>query len=131
MANPLDFRYEHVHVYASDLDESVRWFVDKLGAQETSRGEVGGTTSVFLRLGDRTVIVRGPRPGEDLAPATPGHYGLDHFGLVVDNLAETAAELKRRGVKFTMEPTEIRPGVHISFIQGPDLVTIEILQRDN
>ncbi len=111
MAKPLDFRFEHIHVYASDLAESERWFVDKLGAEVTQRRDAGGTTSAFLRLGDRMVIVRGPNPGETLAPAASGQFGADHFGLLVENLAETAAELKARGVKFTMEPREFRPGV--------------------
>ena len=131
MTKPLDFRFEHIHVYASDLDTSERWFVDKLGAEVIERREGGGAPSLFLRLGDRFVIVRGPNPGEVLAPATGGQFGTDHFGVLVDNLAETAAELKARGVKFTVEPYEIRPGVHISFIEGPDRVSIEVLQRDS
>jgi catechol 2,3-dioxygenase-like lactoylglutathione lyase family enzyme len=130
MAKPLEFRFDHVHVYASDFAESERWFVDKLGAEVMDRRDAGGTKSAFLRLGDRMVIVRGPSPGETLAPAEAGHFGNDHFGLQVQNLAETAAELKARGVKFTMEPNEFRPGVHIAFIEGPDRVSIEILQRD-
>lgn len=130
MAKQLDFRFDHVHVYASDLAESERWFVEKLDAEVVERRESGGTASAFLRLGDRAVIIRGPNPGEVMAPAAGGQFGADHFGLVVDDLAATAAELRARGVKFTMEPNEIRPGVHISFIEGPDRVSIEVLQRD-
>jgi lactoylglutathione lyase len=39
------------------------------------------------------------------------------------------AELKAKGVSFTMEPTEIRPGTKIAFLTAPENVSIELLQR--
>ena len=39
------------------------------------------------------------------------------------------AELKRRGAQVIVEPKTIRPGVRIAFIQGPDHVRIELLER--
>ena len=38
-------------------------------------------------------------------------------------------ELKRRGAQVIVEPKTIRPGVRIAFIQGPDDVRIELLER--
>ena len=55
--------------------------------------------------------------------------GLDHFGLRVDDMDEAVAELKRRGAQFTLEPRTIRPGVRIAFVQAPDNVRIELLER--
>jgi len=55
--------------------------------------------------------------------------GLDHFGLRVDNMDDAVAELKRRGASFKMEPRIIRPGVRIAFIEAPDNVRIELLER--
>ena len=34
-----------------------------------------------------------------------------------------------KGVEFTMKPTVLRPGLKIAFIQAPDGVRIELLQR--
>jgi lactoylglutathione lyase len=51
------------------------------------------------------------------------------LGLRVDNLEAAAAELKQRGATFIMEPRTIRPGVKIAFVQGPDDVRIELLER--
>lgn len=62
------------------------------------------------------------------APAQP-YVGLDHFGLRVEDMDEAVAELKRRGATFTMEPRTIRPGVRIAFVQAPDNVRIELLER--
>jgi catechol 2,3-dioxygenase-like lactoylglutathione lyase family enzyme len=54
---------------------------------------------------------------------------LDHLGLRVDSVDEATAELKRRGATVTMEPKTIRPGVRIAFVQGPDDIRIELLER--
>ena len=43
------------------------------------------------------------RPGE--APSSP-YMGLDHFGMTVVNMDEAVAELKAKGVVFTMEPKQ-------------------------
>jgi len=42
---------------------------------------------------------------------------------------EAVAELKRRGAHFALEPRTIRPGVRIAFVQAPDNVRIELLER--
>lgn len=40
-----------------------------------------------------------------------------------------AADLKKKGVEFTREPTTVRPGVRICFIRAPEGVSIELLDR--
>ena len=40
-----------------------------------------------------------------------------------------AADLKAKGVKFTREPTTVRPGTRVCFIEGPQGVSIELLDR--
>lgn len=129
MAGAIPFRFDHVHYYCSDLAASERWFVEGLGGEVTQRMESGGAKSVFLRLGEASVILRSSPEGENLAAGDANRYGTHHLGLIVDDLDATAAELKRRGVRFIMEPNEIRPGVKISFISGPDDVQIEVLER--
>ena len=40
-----------------------------------------------------------------------------------------AADLKKKGVEFTREPTTMRPGVRVCFIRAPEGVSIELLDR--
>jgi catechol 2,3-dioxygenase-like lactoylglutathione lyase family enzyme len=63
-----------------------------------------------------------------LGPAGP-YLGLDHFGLRVNNLDDTAAELKRRGCEFAIEPRTVRPGLRIAYVRGPENVRIELVER--
>ena len=64
-----------------------------------------------------------PRPPE------PPFLGIEHIGLGVNDLDAAAAQLKARGVRFTTEPRQARPGVRIAFIEGPDRVRIELIER--
>ena len=41
----------------------------------------------------------------------------------------SCVDLKTKGVKFTREPTTVRPGVRVCFIQAPEGVSIELLDR--
>ena len=52
-----------------------------------------------------------------------------HGGRVGTGIDAIAAELKTKGVKFTKEPTTVRPGVRICFIRGPEGISIELLDR--
>jgi len=62
-------------------------------------------------------------------PVTP-HQGLDHFGFHVTDVDNVAAELKAKGVEFTLEPNVPRPGIKMCFIRGPQGISIELLERD-
>jgi lactoylglutathione lyase len=75
---------------------------------------------IHLRSADPTAT--GP------SPQTP-YMGLEHIGLTVENIDAAVAELKGKGVPFTMEPKTIRPGVRIAFLTAPQNVSIELIQR--
>ena len=128
MAGELDFDFNHVHLFCSDLEASERWLVDGFGALVVERRDSNGAPAVELRLAGTRVLLRSAREGEDLAPAGARHFGTDHWGLGVKDLDATAAELKRRGMFFEMEPRQFRPGVRIAFVRGPDDVRVELVE---
>ncbi len=130
MSESLNYTFDHVHVYCSDLAASERWFIEGMGAELVRRRVVKDTPASDLRLGGMSILLRGAWPDEALGAAGPSRFGTDHLGLKVMDLAATAKELKRRGVEFEVEPYEISPGVHIAFVIGPDSLRIEVLQRD-
>jgi catechol 2,3-dioxygenase-like lactoylglutathione lyase family enzyme len=129
MAEALGYRFDHVHVYCSDLAASEQWFVEGLGAQLVRRGEAAGAKQAVLNLAGVSLLLRAAREGEELGQAGGPRFGADHIGLAVDDLDATAAELKRRGVKFSLEPVQFAPGLRISFVTGPDNVRVEIVER--
>ena len=127
MSGNLNYAFDHVHLYCSDVAASERWFVDVMGAEVVRHRTANdapvtdlriGGVNVFLFTGDKTANA----PGRE-------HLGTEHFGLRVENLAATAEELRRRGVQFDVEPKQTRPDLSIAFVKGPDNVRIELLQR--
>jgi catechol 2,3-dioxygenase-like lactoylglutathione lyase family enzyme len=89
-----------------------------------------GRPRTDLDLNGLTIFIAPVAPDAAVPPApTEPYVGLDHFGLRVDDMDEAVAELKRRGASFMMEPRTIRPGVKIAFVQAPDNVRIELLER--
>jgi catechol 2,3-dioxygenase-like lactoylglutathione lyase family enzyme len=122
-------KFDHVHIVCSDLGATERWFVDTLGAEFMRRRDSGGTPSSIVRLGGAQVYLRAARKGEILEPAGTRRYGTDHFSFLVSDLGTTAAELRRRGVFFEVEPFEFMPGLFMSYVVGPDNVRIEFVER--
>jgi lactoylglutathione lyase len=125
-----NYKWDHIHLRSPDPEATAAWFERMLGAQ-VIRSTVDGKPRIDLKLGGADVFIMPVGPGDPVnpPPVTP-YQGLDHFGLTVSGVDAVAAELKAKGVEFTMEPRTIRPGLRICFLRGPQGVSIELLERD-
>jgi len=125
-----NYRWDHIHLRSPDPDATAAWFERILGAQ-VIRSTVEGKPRIDLKLGGADVFIMPIAPGDKVnpPPVTP-YRGLDHFGLTVSGIDAVAAEIKAKGVEFTMEPRTIRPGLRICFLRGPQGISIELLERD-
>ena len=122
--------WDHVHLRTTDPERMAQWFENMLGA-EVIRTMQQGKPRIDLKLGGASIFIAPVAAGDGVnpPPATP-YQGLDHFGLACSGIDAIAAELKRKGVEFTREPTTIRPGVRICFIRALQGVSIELLDRN-
>jgi catechol 2,3-dioxygenase-like lactoylglutathione lyase family enzyme len=123
------FHWEHVHLRSPNPEATAQWYHDKLGADVIRTNNADGSTRIDLNLSGQKVFVALADPAKAAAAPSSPYMGLDHFGLLTDDLDRATAELKAKGVVFTMEPTQIRPGTRIAFIAAPENVSIELLQR--
>ena len=80
MAGNLDYDFNHVHIFCSDLEATERWLVDGIGATVMERRDSNGAPAVELKLAGARLLIRAGREGEQLAPAGARHFGTDHFG---------------------------------------------------
>jgi lactoylglutathione lyase len=123
------FTWEHIHLRTPDPEATAEWYRDKLGAEVIRTKMADGSNRIDLNLAGQRVFIASTEPGKaGEAPHSP-YLGLDHFGMTVANMAEAVAELKAKGVVFTMEPVQIRPGTTIAFLSAPENVSIELIQR--
>ena len=127
---PTSYRYDHMHLRSRDVKKTAEYYRDTFGAKIVESVQSDGRPRTDLDLNGLTIFIAPVSPEAKTPPAPAEPYiGLDHFGLRVDDMDEAVAELKRRGAHFTLEPRTIRPGVKIAFVQAPDNVRIELLER--
>ena len=126
----MSWSYDHVHLKASDLEKTVRYYEANFGAAKKFSRPFRGTTIVGLDLNGMTLLVSGAAEGENpKRGSTDPQFGLIHFGLRCNDLQQKVAELKGNGVELTMDVTDIGGGTKIAFVKAPDEVLIELLQR--
>jgi len=124
--------FDHVHLVSQDPQAAAAWYVDKLGGKIARSGEVRGAPQVYVSVGNAMVIVRGQRPAETAASKPGLQWGVDHFGLQVKgDFDGFCAELKSKGVAFSLEPTDFNANTRIAFIKAPDGVSVELLRRSD
>jgi catechol 2,3-dioxygenase-like lactoylglutathione lyase family enzyme len=122
--------FDHVHLVAKDPQATANWYAEKLDGKIARSLEVKGAPQIYVSLGGFIIIVRGERPAERAA-AKPGlEWGIDHFGLrVKGDFDRFCSGLRSKGVAFSLEPTDFNPTTRIAFIQAPDGVSVELLNR--
>ena len=123
-----EFRSDHLHLRSTDPEGAARFYTEMLGAKRTGEMMSGNALRVTLNLGGLNVFLEEVPPGTPSTPKPP-FLGVEHVGLAVTGFDAAVAELKAKGVVFLKEPSSPRPGVKIAFIQAPDGVQIEILER--
>jgi catechol 2,3-dioxygenase-like lactoylglutathione lyase family enzyme len=124
------YRVDHIHLISPDIENTKRWYCDIFGGNVTFEGEFKGNKVYYVDLNGFNIILIEQLPDEKPLPATiQSREGLDHFGLAVEDMDAASAELKAKGVKFVVEPLQIRPGLRIAYVEAPDKVRIELSER--
>ncbi len=123
-----EFRCDHVHLRSADAEATARFYTDMFGATPNFRRMADGMLRVAVDLGGLTLFIDQVPEGTPRAPRPP-FIGIEHICLAVEGIDTAAAELRRNGVTFVVEPQELRPGVRYAFIEAPDGVRLELIDR--
>jgi catechol 2,3-dioxygenase-like lactoylglutathione lyase family enzyme len=125
------FTWDHIHL-RSPNPEATAAFYERMFGAEVIRTMQQGKPRIDLKVGGANVFIFPVVPGDKTnPPPTSPYQGLDHFGLSVTGIDAVVADLKAKGAEFTMEPNNIRPGIRIAFLRGPEGVSIELLERSS
>jgi len=120
------FSLDHLHMKCQDPEESAKFYKEMFGAREIARVDLRGAPTIRMDLNGVTINLSGRAPGETELYTT---FGLAHYGILVDDLAQTFQKMRAQGVSFIMEPTETAPGLKIAFFRGPSGEIVELLER--
>ena len=118
-------KYLHTMVRISNLDESLRFYVDALGLVELRRHEnkKGRFTLVFLAAPEDETAQVELTYNWDKEPLGGGR-NFGHLAYQVKNIYQTCAKLREKGVVINRPP---RDG-YMAFVKSPDGVSVELLQ---
>jgi len=131
---------DHVAILAKDFDKSVDFYSKVLGfsiirkMEFTEEGHPHKNfRAVFMRIGQSRsgIEILGLMKGaaKQLPPVKRTDIGFQHISLYVANMKETYEDLKRKGVKFRNEPISTPRGAKIAYMEDPDGVEIELIER--
>ncbi|MCZ6853156.1 MAG: VOC family protein [Gammaproteobacteria bacterium] len=120
MEDPNQVGLHHIHLKSPDPEGAFDWYEASFGG---TRDSFAGMLPA-LRYGSLWLLIQNSR-GAELSGTTG--RAIDHLGWSFPDLDAAAVDLKARGVKFTMEPRPYR-NLRIAFIEGPDGVSIELVQ---
>jgi len=124
------YRVDHLHLISPDIERTKNWYCDVFGGKVTFEGQFKGNKVYYVDLNGFNIILIERLPDEEPLPATiQSREGLDHFGLAVQDMDAAVRELKGKGLKFVVEPTQVRPGLRIAYVEAPDKVRIELSER--
>ena len=126
-------KYLHTMVRVKDLEESLDFYVNKMGMVETRRNdyEQGRFTLIFLAGADD--VERGKAENAPLLELTynwdpedyAGGRNFGHLAYSVDNIYETCQKLMDAGVTINRPPRDGR----MAFVKSPDNISFELLQK--
>ena len=114
-------RLHHIHIFASDMETTIRFWQDMFGAQIQFDMEAAGARVVVLEIGFGRINIydQPPRNGKG------GAY--HHMGIQTDDIDALVAHMKQKGFQFQ---GEIREYGYLRYIMvmAPDNILVEIFQ---
>ena len=119
-------KYLHTMIRVSDLEQSLDFFVNRLGFVEQRRhvNEKGRFTLVFVAAPESPDAPVELTYNWDPEVYTGGR-NFGHLALGVDNIYDYCDRLQKHGILINRPPRDGR----MAFIKTPDGISIELLQK--
>ncbi len=119
-------KYLHTMIRVSNLEQSLDFFINKLGFVEQRRyeNEKGRFTLVFVAAPESPDAPVELTYNWDPEVYTGGR-NFGHLALGVDNIYDYCANLQSHGIVINRPPRDGR----MAFIRTPDGISIELLQK--
>jgi len=117
----------HTRMRVSDLEETIKFYTEVLGLKVVERHQSPrGSKLAFLEVpgsDEQIELCSFPSSG-----SVQVQEDLVHLAFQVENLDETIADLKTKGVEITDGPTVTSSGNRFAFIDAPDRYEVELIE---
>lgn len=124
----MKYFFHHVHLLCSNLENTISFLRDHLGATLVTHKKFGGAEGATMDLNGTTINLRVAKDDEKVVnDSSLSTFGYHHICLSVDDLDAACAELTKNGVEFISAPVDAIDN-RIAFFKGPDNIVVEVLQ---
>jgi catechol 2,3-dioxygenase-like lactoylglutathione lyase family enzyme len=124
----MSFKFNHLHLIVSNLEEGISFFTELLGAELVRRRKFGPSDGAVLQLDGTGINLRLPHENEQFSiDCPPTHFGYHHIALEVEDLSATHKRLLKSGLEFTKEPSK-GEFYWNAFFKGPDGILVELIE---
>jgi catechol 2,3-dioxygenase-like lactoylglutathione lyase family enzyme len=130
---------DHIHIYAAKPEASAEFYQLHFEAKQVHRNvNTNGDVRIFLALGGQIIVVGCfPTGMASIAPPEAGDgayvhgFGIAHFGLRVEDLEASIAELSASGIRVLSEVVQEPSGLSYVYVEAPDGVILELTQYES
>lgn len=112
---------QHVHLFASDIDETIAFYARWFDARVVWDGEYGGARNVFVKIGIGAMHLY------DQPPRDLGCNAVHHLGFQVVGLRDLYERMKAAGVALP-NPIREHQGGGYFMVKAPDDVLLEVFE---
>lgn len=120
-------KFYHLGIKAKDVNQSLQFYCDIMGLKIIETVVIMEKKFYFVGNESFQIEIEGGNPGDTQANAGT-MTGLNHIGLVVEDIQSLSKRFKENGVKLLFEPLQPRPDRWTTFVQDPDGVLIQLIQ---
>ena len=111
----------HAHLFASDLDESIRFYREMFGAEMLFDLEMAGVRNVMIAIGSSKINFY------DQPPKDQGRGVVHHLGIETDDIEVLVAHMKQKGFEFKNPIKNLGVWKYV-MVEAPDHVLLEVFE---
>ena len=111
----------HAHLFASNLDESIKFYQEMFGAEILFDLELAGARNVMISIGSSRINFY------DQPPKTGGKGAIHHLGVETDDLELLVEHMKSKGFEFKKSIKNVGVLKYV-MAEAPDHVLLELFE---
>ena len=111
----------HAHLFATNVDESIKFYKEMFGAKVLFDLEMVGARNVMIQIGTSKINFY------DQPPKDQGRGAIHHLGIETDNLEALVEHMKSKDFQFRKDIRSFGPMKYV-MAGAPDNVLLELFE---
>ena len=117
----MQVRLHHTHIFASDMDRTLKFWQEMFGAEILFDKEIAGARNVMIAIGSGRLNIYDQPPKEGRGGA------YHHLGIQTDDLDALIQHMKGRGFQFKNDVKDFGDGRYM-MAMAPDDILLELFE---